>query len=191
MYRIVLCKNFGAITSTSMNLDILKKRFEDIYATESDGVFRYCFFRTSQREVALDLLQDTFMRFWDALSQNKEIKNDRAFLYTISRNLIIDYYRKKKSVSLDNILEEVSDSSMIITDSKENVVLSAESRFFIDKIEELEEGDRQIIYFRFVDDLKPKEIADILDVTANVVSVRLNRALQKLREITGINIEEI
>lgn len=173
-----------------MNLDILKKKFEAIYLSESDAVFRYCFFRTSNKEIALDLVQETFMRFWDTISKNKEVKNDRAFLYTISRNLIIDYYRKKKSVSLDNILEDSADSTMVISDSTEDVVVSAEGRFFLDKINELEDLDRQLIYFRFVDDFRPKEIAEILDASPNVISVRLNRAVQRLREITGLNIKE-
>jgi DNA-directed RNA polymerase specialized sigma24 family protein len=43
---------------------------------------------------------------------------------------------------------------------------------------------------RFVDDLKPKEIAEILNLSPNVVSVRLNRAIEKLREMVGIDLQE-
>lgn len=174
-----------------MKLDKLKKRFETVYSAESDAVFRYCFFRTSQREVALDLTQEVFMRFWDSLQNKKDIKSDRAFLFTISRNLVIDYYRKKKSASLDSIVEEVEDGSMIISDTEsQNTILKSEGRFVLEKINQLDPMHRQVIYFRFVEDLKPKEIAEILGVTPNVVSVRIVRAIERLREITGYDIKD-
>lgn len=177
-------------TSKSMNLDNIKKKFEEQYFLESDAVFRFCFFRVSNREVSLDLVQEVFMRYWDALSQNKVIGNDRAYLFTISRNLIIDYYRKKKAVSLDKILEEVDDGSMILVDHTAISEVSVEARYVSEKINELPETDRQVVYLRFIEGLKPKEIAEVLKLSSNVVSVRLNRALEKLREIVGIDINE-
>lgn len=173
-----------------MNLDNLKKKFEEIYQRESDAVFRFCLFRVSDREVSLDLAQEIFMRYWDNLSSGKEIKNDRAFLFTISRNLIIDYYRKKKATSLDEIIEESEDSLSILSDHTQNIELTAEAGFFLEKINDLEATYRQVIYMRFVEDLRPKEIAEILDLSPNVVSVRLNRALERLREITGLKLQD-
>ncbi len=173
-----------------MNLDNLKKKFEDIYHKESDAVFRFCLFRVSDREVSLDIAQEVFMRYWDNLSSGKDIKNDRAFLFTISRNLIIDYYRKKKATSLDEIIEESEDSLSILSDHTQHIELSAEAGLFFEKIKDLESSYRQVIYLRFVEDLKPKEIAEVLELSPNVVSVRLNRALEKLREITGIKLQD-
>ena len=49
------------------------------------------------------------MRFWDTLCKEKQIKNCRAFLFAVARNLIIDWYRKKKAVSLEGLLFEGSE----------------------------------------------------------------------------------
>jgi hypothetical protein len=46
------------------------------------------------------------MRFWQALRKETVLRNDRALLYAIARNLIIDWYRKKKEASLDALSEE-------------------------------------------------------------------------------------
>lgn len=173
-----------------MNLDNLKKKFEEIYYKESDAVFRFCLFRLSEREICLEITQEVFMRYWDNISSGKEIQNDRAFLFTISRNLIIDYYRKKKSASLDEIIEVAEDSLSILSDTTQNTELSSEGRFFLEKIDELESGDRQIIYMRYVEDLKPKEIAEVLGLNSNVVSVRINRAVEKLRNICGVDLKK-
>ena len=164
-----------------------EQRFARIYEAESDAIFRYCLFRVSNREAALDLVQETFMRFWDVLIQQKEIRNDKAFIFMIARNLIIDLYRKKKSLSLDAILEDNEDGIFMAggKGGKEDIEMSSEARFVMDKISELEPLHRQIIYLRFVEDLRPKEIAEILGLSANVVSVRIIRGLEKLRKLTG------
>ncbi len=169
-----------------------QKRFTEIYKAESDALFRFCVFRITNRENALDITQETFMRYWDALISGKDIKNDRAFLFTICRNLIIDYYRKKKSISLDAILDEVGESSSFVEDKDSNLnsYSTAEARFVMDKLKELEPSDRQLVYLRFIEGFQPKDIAEILEVSSNVISVRLTRAIVKLREITGFNLDE-
>ena len=50
-------------------------------------------------------MQDTFCKSWDYIQKGGEVRNYKPFLYRILNNLIIDEYRKKKSVSLDEILE--------------------------------------------------------------------------------------
>ena len=84
-----------------MNIQSIRKQFINIYNAESDAVFRYCLLRTSSRELSLDISQESFTRLWDSMFKNKKILNHRAFLFTITRNLIIDWYRKKRSVSIE------------------------------------------------------------------------------------------
>jgi len=173
----------------------MKKRFVLLYEKESDAVFRYCIIRTSSREIALDISQESFMRFWDSLIKGKDITNDRAFIFTIAKNLIIDWYRKKKSVSLESMGEsfegedqDVLDRLIIGDDGQEKEEFNAEGRYIIEKIKELDEPYQQVMYLRFVEDMKPKEIAEILEQPVNVVSVRIFRALEKMREIMNIKI---
>ena len=136
------------------------------------------------------------MKYWDAISNSdgkigKKIDNDKAFLFTITRHSIIDWYRKKKAVSLDSLQEDNEDGeefALIDDGAKASVELDAESRFLISKIRELPDTSEQILYLRYIEDLKPKEIADILNIKENTVSVRIHRALEELRKITGYQI---
>lgn len=132
------------------------------------------------------------MRFWDTLVQGKPVVNDRAFLFTIARNLIIDWYRKKKSVSLEALGEssdgeerDVLDTLVLEDAGQEKEEFNAEGRYVIEKIKELDPQYQHILYLRFVEDMKPKEIAEILGESVNVVSVRITRAIEKLRGIVG------
>ena len=79
--------------------------FKNIYEDESDTIFRFCLIRVSNREQALDITQETFLRLWKNMQEGKTILNNKAFLFTIAHRLIIDWYRKKKSFSLDKMLD--------------------------------------------------------------------------------------
>ncbi|HNW71738.1 MAG TPA: RNA polymerase sigma factor [Candidatus Paceibacterota bacterium] len=164
--------------------------FKKVYEKESDAIFRFCFVRVSDREQALDITQETFMRLWKSLLDGKDILNDRAFLFTIAHRLVIDWYRKKKSLSLDKMMndEKEKKSSYDIADEKSlNTELGAEGRYLVKKIKELTPTYQDPVYLRFVEGMSPKDIGKILKISANAASVRINRGLEELREKTGYN----
>ncbi len=165
-----------------------KEQFIRLYNAEADAVFRYCLLRTSQSEVAKDLTQDAFMKFWDSFSSGRDdIKYPRAFLFRITKNLVIDWYRKKKSSSLDSLLDEegVNREDLLLDKTGEEIEISSDAKMALRKIEDLPKIYREVVYLRFVEDLKPKEIAEILSESVNVVSVRITRGIEALRKITG------
>ncbi len=172
-----------------MKADI-ENTFKKTYEEESDAIFRFCLTRVSDRDQALDITQETFLRLWKNLLEQKDISNHRAFLFTIARNLIIDWYRKKKSISLDNIIDGGSEQfDLIDTSSSNNLLLKSEGKYVLDKISELAKTYQTPVYLRLVEDLSPQEIGIILNISTNAVSVRINRGLEELRKITGYNIE--
>ena len=170
-------------------------QFGLLYAACADAVFRYFCARTSDREVALDLTQDVFVRCWNTILSGKEIRNHRAFVFAIARNLVIDWYRKKKTLSLEALTEKSagaragsSDADLFfLIDGKEEGFLyqSAEVRFLTEKIQELDSVYQEVVYLRLVEELPPRDIAVILGLSVNVVSVRVNRGIKKLRTLTG------
>ncbi len=173
-----------------MRANTLQDRFAALYSKEADAVFRFCFLRTSDREVALDLAQETFMRFWSAL-QRGEVIYERALLFTIARNQIIDWYRKKKTTSLDALAEEdlqEADPPEPNT-NRADLETGAEARFLLEKIRLLNPSYRQVIYLRFVEGLGPKEIAQIIGDSVGSISVRINRGLKQLKQLAGYDPE--
>jgi len=156
--------------------------FLKAYEEYSDAIFRYSYYKTSNKELARDLTQETFMRSLDYLNQGKEIKSIRPFLYKTASNLIIDWYKKKKdkSVSLEELQEE---GSQVKETSSRTPLLNAETSEVITVIKKMDESYRDAILMRYLGDLKLKEIAEIMGEKENVISVRIHRGLKKLREL--------
>ncbi len=161
--------------------------FEKIYAEESDTIFRFCAIRVSNKEQALDITQETFLRLWQTLSTGEKVKNPRAFLFLVARRLIIDWYRKKKSVSLENIMYKDGEVAYDPVDEKTMDILNikAEGRFLLERINDLSDIFRDPVHLSFIEGLSPKEIGDILGLSANTVSVRVHRGIEELRKNTG------
>lgn len=173
-----------------MSINDKKRQFTEVYEREADGLFRFSLLRTSNRDQARDIVQDTFMRFWQTLIDGKEITHERAFLYKITRNLIIDWYRKAKSESLDVLIEnkEGEMNEFPDTEAHRNITFSAEAREIISAIQKLEPAYRDVVYFRYVEEIPPQEIGRLLDLSTNVVSVRINRGLEQLRTYLNLKL---
>lgn len=160
----------------------LEASFAQYYDQYSDAIFRYCLYQTSNREKALDLTQDTFIKTWEYLSSGSKVENIKAFLYKVANNLIIDYRRKKKSESLDQMMEKGLDIGNGINDVEqaENIY---EKNTILQAMNQLEEKYRNVLTLRFIENLSVKEIAKVLKKTENNISVRIHRGIQKLKEI--------
>lgn len=162
--------------------DKIKDIFMKSYEEHSDALFRFCYFQVSNREVATDILQDTFTKTWIYLKDGKKIDNLKAFLYKVAKNLIIDYRRKKKSTSLDAITETGVDFKSE-DDLSDNITNEGDKKFVISKLNKLEDKDREILTMRYVNEMSIKEIADTLEMTTNNVSVKIHRAVEKMKDI--------
>jgi RNA polymerase sigma-70 factor (ECF subfamily) len=125
------------------------------------------------------------------LAEGEKVNNDRALIFTIARNLIIDYYRKKKSVSLDALSETddedkcIEEFVLIDGNKKYDIEIETEGRFLISKIIELPKAYQQIIYLRYIEGMNPDEIAKILGISVNAASVKIHRGIAELKKITG------
>ncbi|MDB5266243.1 MAG: polymerase sigma-70 factor, subfamily [Parcubacteria group bacterium] len=162
------------------------EQFQEIYESELGAIYRFCLMRTSDPEVASDFSQDVFLRFWKALLDNQIIKNPRSFLYTIARNIIIDGYRKKKTLSLDAILSDAGDDkSAVASTHLDAIETECEAGRVTKGMEALDEPYRRALHMRYIEGLKPREIATILQESANVISVRISRGAERLRSSMG------
>lgn len=166
----------------------ITEEFIALYDEMADQLFRHCFFKLSNRELALDLVQETFARTWEYIASGKEVKNVKGFLFKVANNLIIDEYRKKKAVSLESLQEATGFDAPVNEHTK--TIFSVEVDTVLTHINKLDSKYKDVILMRYVNDYSPKEIAKILGESENAVSVRINRGLKKVQEmlnLTGSN----
>ena len=158
----------------------MKQEFISAFDQHSDALFRQCFFKVHDREIAKDILQDTFMKAWKYIVEGGNVTNMKAFLYKILNNLIIDEYRKKKSQSLDALQEDGFEPKAIESSPLEDKIDGAKALTLINK---LPEPYKDPVFLKFVNGLEINEIAEITGESENTVSVHIHRGLKKLKEL--------
>ena len=156
----------------------------EAYDTYADAIFRHCYFRLGNRERAKELMQEAFCKAWEHLQRGKDIEHVQAFLYRIAGNLVIDEIRRIKrrpETSLEDLQEEGFDPASEGGESE--LQGNIDGSKILASLDLLDDQSREVLVMRFVDGLPPQDIAAMLGVTANVVSVRLHRATKKLKTL--------
>jgi len=162
-----------------------EERFLKAFDEYSDALFRHAVYRLSDRERAIELVHDTFTKVWSYIRAGHEVEGYKPFLYKILNNLVIDEYRKRKSVSLDALLEEegANDGTFeeLSEGSLEELTFTLDAKKAAELIKEIPEVYREVIVLRFIDGLGPREISELVEESENVVSVRIHRGMKLLR----------
>jgi RNA polymerase sigma-70 factor (ECF subfamily) len=160
-------------------MDDTKQTFLRAFEEQSDALFRHAFFKIGDREMAKDILQDTFMKTWDYIMSGKEIANMRAFLYKTMGNLVIDLYRKKKTYSLDALNEAGFEPGGDDLPEEEKF----DGKIALSLLKNLPSSYQEVIFLRYVNGLNISEIAIITEDSENNISVKIHRGLKKLKEL--------
>ena len=175
----------GQVVKDSINKDH-EERFLKAFEEYSDALFRHAFLRISDRERAVDVVHDTYTKVWTYVRNGHEVESFRPFLYKVLNNLIIDEYRKTKESSLDALFEidGVDEGSFddLTSNTTESLAATLDGKQVFALVDTLPDVYREVIILRFVDELGPKEISNLIEESENVVSVRLHRALRLLRK---------
>lgn len=167
----------------------IEQSFREAFDRHSDELFRHASMRLSDRDRALELTQECFLRAWQYASRGEEIREIRPFLFRTLRHLIIDEYRKHKSYSLDEMLEDDEGGQMEknLPRDDTNTLEAAFDRFdgkrAVSAIQMLPDLYREVIVLRYVQSLSIPEIAEMVGESDNVVSVRIHRGLKKLHAL--------
>lgn len=142
------------------------------------GLNLYAFFKTRDHAAGEDLVQDTFMKTWKYLVRGGEIHLMKAFLYHILNNLIVDTYRRRKTSSLDTLVEKGFEPP---TENHANFLDVLDGKALVALLIRLPEKYRKVMHMRYMQGLSLKEMSLITGQSKNAMAVQVHRGLEKLK----------
>ncbi len=153
--------------------------YEALYRKYAQRLFNYFWYRVGhQKDVAEDLLQETFMKAYQNLSKfYLRSYSYYSYLLTIAHNILVNYYRKPQTISLKSI-GDVPDE--VTVDQEIDKKQTAE--FLWRAIQELPEHEKDILLLRYQNGLPIKDIARIVGKSENAVKLTLSRTRKKLAQ---------
>lgn len=139
-----------------------------------DKLLRYCYMKTKDSFLAEDIVQETFLKFWQAHSY-EDIGKEMAYLYTIARNMCMDEFRRKKPDNIDDFPELMACSDK----GPENVI---ESVAIEEALEGLSDELREIVVMRYNSEMSAADIGKVLGMSRFSVNRRLKEGLSILKK---------
>lgn len=140
---------------------------------------------------AADLVQETFLKAYQAFHQFEQGTNLKAWLYRILTNTYINLYRKRSKEGFQAALDEMEEWQVGAAESlTQTATRSAEAEAIDrmpasvvkDALHSLQEEFRMAVYFADVEGLSYQDIADIMETPVGTVMSRLYRGRKLLRE---------
>ena len=148
----------------------------------SDKLYRMARSILKDESRSQDAYQELMMRLWEKRNHLNAIENPQAFLLTSMRNLCIDALRKEPlNGEIPINAEYNAPNPHQLTEQSDTV------NVIIQLIDLLPEMQRNIVRMRDVEEMEIGEIAEIMQMTENAVTVNLSRARKKLREMIIIH----
>jgi RNA polymerase sigma-70 factor (ECF subfamily) len=157
--------------------------FAMLYNEYYTPVFRYLYGRLRDKDQANDLAQTVFLKVYEALGRVEANDTPLKYFFTVARNSLIDYWRKKKSVRLDDneeLRQNIPDPRATQIEMVESMEISAQVRGALDR---LELDDQEIITLKYFNGFSAREISEQIGISEEAVRQRQCRALKLLKEI--------
>jgi len=169
-----------------------------------DALFHFALARVKNREIAEDLVQETFLAAVKSRERFRGQSTEKTWLFGILKHKVIDHYRKNKTVIYEQDLARGTDdldaffnakgawqmlpAHWSLNPGKSHAVKEFLDHFYL-CLSDLPPKTADVFAHREIDGLSTREICELLDITANncwVILYRARMLLRKCLELAGL-----
>jgi RNA polymerase sigma-70 factor (ECF subfamily) len=160
----------------------LERRFDDLYSAHREVLHAYFLGKTSDPELALDLLQDTFIRVWRNLSTVADLpaERQRVWMFSVARNLVIDHYRAQATRVAAREALELATSDAEAPPADAQVTQLERLQAVHEAIRRLPDELRTVLVLQQVGERTSREIGEFLGRPAGTIRYQLAEARRRL-----------
>ncbi|MBN2091601.1 RNA polymerase sigma factor [candidate division KSB1 bacterium] len=160
--------------------------FDRLFHQYKSDVYRFILYLTRNKQEAEDIFQETWLRVVRNLKTLNEVRDLKAWIFTIAMNLFRDQIRQNRfhrlfMLPLKNKSEDDDQESIIPTvrDSSRDIDIQQRIQAALQK---LSEKQRQIFILKEIEGFKHEEISEMLHIPVGTIKSLLHRAISKLQK---------
>ena len=187
-------ENISRLTDEELAISYVRgnnRAFDELLSRNQSKLFSYILFVVRDEDKANDLFQETFVKVITKLHQGRYVDSGKfgAWIMRIAHNVIMDWYRERRS---RNLIEPTDENDLSNLSGNEILDSNVENRYVNDQImvdvknmmNMLPPTQREVVFMRFYQDLSFKEIAETTGVSINTSLGRMRYAILNLRRMS-------
>jgi RNA polymerase sigma factor (sigma-70 family) len=158
------------------------KAFGLLYDTYLNQLYAYGLLFTSNRELVKDCVQDLFVKLYVNRKRLQPVENIKVYLYHSMKNTLFNLFKKEvEHYQIDSIEPvfciELSAEARLI----ESEQLCEQKKRIARMMEHLTPRQREVLYYRFAEELSYDEICRLMQMNYQSVRNLLHRTVLKIR----------
>jgi RNA polymerase sigma-70 factor, ECF subfamily len=162
--------------------------FGQLYDAYSDTVYRYIYYRVSNKPLAEDLTSETFLRALRRISTfTWQGRDFGAWLVTIARNLVADHFKSSR-YRLEVPTGEMLDSDETASSPEESVLAYLSNKALLDAVRQLNSQQQECVTLRFLHGLSVAETAKIMGKNDGAIKTLQYRAIRTLARMLPVDL---
>ena len=158
------------------------RSFELIYRKYADALFRYGIQFTSNESLVKDAIHDVYVKLYNDRQHLKTEVNIKFYLFTCLKNHL--YNLLKRELFFDKV--DIEEYEYLDPGAEEQVTLTLNQSELQETVRKvlgmLTDRQREIIYYRSIEELSIEEIAVLMDMNYQSVQNSIQRSIKKIRE---------
>ncbi|MBL1408875.1 RNA polymerase sigma factor [Sphingobacterium faecale] len=163
-----------------MYLEIDEESFKEVFNKYYDRIYSGFYKKTQSYEVAQDLSQQTFIKFWKYRDT-----------YTADLTIEIQLFRKGKLVFIDWLRKEAKERQLIDNLKRNETIpvndLSLDMRDSLNHaISQLSTVRREVFKLAYIEGYSHKEIAEKMNISVRTVETHIYKSVQQLRKVLAL-----
>lgn len=158
-----------------------ERQLETLIDEHGDYILRLCYTYLKDWQIAEELTQDTFFRFYKSSNRFRRTSSDRTYLYRIAVNRCKSYLVtwRYKQLFFGKLTHRIEHTNYV----EQQMIEQNNRRTLYEKIDQLPIKYREVLLLFHYMDLTTKEISSVLNMSENTVKTRLRRARMQLGEM--------
>ncbi|WP_394772679.1 sigma-70 family RNA polymerase sigma factor [Flavobacterium sp.] len=151
----------------------MEKEIQNIWKDLHYELQKFIFSKVQNKQISEDILQDVFVKIQLHVHTLKDSSKLTSWVYQITRNTILDYFRKDKNIdSLENI-DIIDDDADVDFSNLANCINS--------KINNLPDKYKEALLLTILKDFNQRELAEYLEISYSGAKSRVQRGKEKVK----------
>lgn len=158
--------------------------FDYFFSTYKERLYGFAIGYLKIEDDAKELVQDVFVKLWEHRTMLDENKSVKAYLFTISKNTILNYFRKKANQQLyvEYIKKHIG---LSVNTTEEDIEFSDLQEMAVNIVNQLPPRQKMIFKLSREQNLSNEDIADKLSISRKTVENQITLAKKFIRERMG------